>query len=368
LPRRLLAGGYSPPRGAAAGITLVEHDREAGLLRVIGTAARTESPSALALSADGETVFAVQESDPGVVHSYRWSGEASLVRVSSQLSGGADPCHLLPHPSGRHLLTANYSGSTIAAHPIAADGSLGPASGSCRFDGSGPDPERQAAAHPHMIALCPGTSQLVVADLGSDCLRRIGFDSRTGRFGPERPPVALPAGTGPRQIVFSRDGRAAYVLGEFDSTLTALAWTPAGPPRVTAHLPGPSAQQSGNHAASLVLSGAEDRLLASHRGADVVTVFGLDDGLPRLVGEIPAGGRGPRHIALVDRWLYIANEWSGTLVARDIDQPSNAVVAAVASATFVLPLPISCDPQLPRTRPDQGISAPRQHRFSGARR
>ncbi|MGH3296301.1 MAG: beta-propeller fold lactonase family protein, partial [Trebonia sp.] len=69
--RRLLVGSYGPPRGSGPGITLVEHDRGGGTLRAVGTAARTPSPSALAASADGRTLFAVEEGEDGALHSFR---------------------------------------------------------------------------------------------------------------------------------------------------------------------------------------------------------------------------------------------------------------------------------------------------------
>jgi len=118
--RRLVIGCYGPPRGSGSGITVVFHDRSAGTLRATETAVHTGSPSALAVSADGRTVFAVEERDRGAVHSFRWDGESRLVPVSTRTSGGAEPCHLLVHASGRWLLAANYSGATTVAPPTSS--------------------------------------------------------------------------------------------------------------------------------------------------------------------------------------------------------------------------------------------------------
>ncbi len=331
--RRLLVGGYTPPRGAADGIALVEHDLAGGSLRLVGVVARTGSPSALAVSADGRTIFAVEEDDPGRVHSLRWRAAGELERVSTRPSGGAHPCHLLVHPSGRHLLTANYSGATAAAHPIGSDGALGEASDLRAFEGRGVDPERQDAAHPHMVAVRPGTAEVAVADLGADRVHRLLFDERTGRFGAELPALELPPGCGPRQIVFSRDGGTGFVLGELDSALYIADWT-STPPRVTGRAAGPV--PPGNLAATLVVAG--DHAFASQRGADVVDVFELRAGAPRSVGRLPVSGRGPRHIAVAGDVLYAANELSGTVSAVPLADPSAGLTAAAPSATFVLPL------------------------------
>jgi 6-phosphogluconolactonase len=333
--RRLLVGGYSPPRGAAEGIAVVEHDLDAGSLQVVGTAVRTGSPSALAAAPDGRTVFAVEEDDPGRVHSFRRRSDDTLDPLSSRDSGGTHPCHLLVHPSGRHLFTANYSGRTVAVHPIGTGGELGEASDLRRFEGHGADPDRQDASHPHMVTVRPGSDEVAVVDLGADRVHRLLFDERTGRFGADLPALEVPPGCGPRQLVFARDGRAAFVLGELDSALYVADWT--GPaPRVTSRQPGLSGPiPSGNLAATLVLSGAQ--LFASQRGADVVTVFDAGP-RPRLTAELPAAGRGPRHIAVAGGVLYVANELSGTVAAVPLDDPSAVLTVAAPSATFVLPI------------------------------
>jgi 6-phosphogluconolactonase len=334
--RRLLVGCYGPPRGSGAGITLVEHDRGAGTLRAVGTAARTPSPSALAASADGRTLFAVEERTEGAVQSFRWDGESRLAEVSRRPSGGADPCQLLVHPSGRWLLCANYSGATVSAHPIGQDGTLGPRVAVLRFSGRGADPVLQAAPHPHMVAAVPGTTELAIADLGCDCIRRVEFDAESGTFGRELPPVALPPGSGPRQVVFARDGRVAYVLGELSGQLTAVDWPGDRPRVISSQLASDQPLPHGNAAAALELSGDGRRLYASHRGADTIVAFDLADPRhPRWERSWPAVGGGPRHVAQDGAWLYAACEKSGTIAAHHVDRRP-ATFVAVPSPTFVL--------------------------------
>lgn len=314
----------------------MEHDREAGTLRVVGTAAHTSSPSALAASGDGRTLFAVEERGDGAVRSFRWDGDARLAEVSSRASGGADPCHLLVHPSGRWLLSANYAGATVSAHPVGEDGALGPELAVIRFSGKGADPVLQASPHPHMIAAVPGTTELAIADLGSDCIRRVEFDAGSGTFGRELPLVELPPGSGPRQVVFARGGRVAYVLGEITGQLTTVDWLDGQPRVIRTQLASGSPLPQGNAAAALELSRDGRRLYASHRGADTIVAFDLADPRhPRWEKTWAAGGGGPRHIANDGAWLYAACERSGIVAAHHLDRGAVTVVA-VPSPTFVL--------------------------------
>jgi 6-phosphogluconolactonase len=334
--RRLLVGSYGPPRGTGPGIAVVEHDRRAGTLRAAGTAVHTRSPSALAASADGCTLFAVEEDAAGAVHSFRWDGESRLAEVSRRATGGADPCHLLVHPSGRWLLCANYTGGTVSAHPVDEDGTLGPRLAVLRFSGKGADPVRQASPHPHMVATVPGTTELAIADLGGDCLRRVEFNAGSGTFGRELPPVGLPPGSGPRQVVFARDGRVAYVLGELSGQLTTVDWLDGRPRVARSQLASDRPLAPGNMAAALELSPDGRRLYASHRGADTIVAFDLADPRhPRWERSWPAGGGSPRHLAQDGAWLYAACQESGVIAAHHVDRRA-VTVATVPSPTFVL--------------------------------
>jgi 6-phosphogluconolactonase len=330
----LLVGGYTTPRGEAAGISLVAHDRHAGTLELIGTTPVT-SPSSLAVS--GSTVFAVEETSAGRVRSFHLNGTV-LSPLSTQDSEGADPCHLLILPSGRHLLTANYTSGSVAAHPVESTGALGPTCDLVEFIGCGSVLGRQESSHTHHVALRPGTDEIAIADLGADAVHRIRFDDDTGQFGPRLEPIRLHPGCGPRQVVFSADGRRAFVLGELDSTITVIDWSGPSGPAVAATLPALRGTSPGaNLAATLLLSSDGRSLYASHRGADLVTVLSVAGTDVRPVADIPSGGRWPRHIAVVGRWLYIANEQSDDVVALHLDDLNQRARVQIASPSFVVP-------------------------------
>ena len=332
---RLLVGGYTTPRGQAAGISVLVHDRRAATLELTGTVSAT-SPSALAFY--GGVVFAVEETATGRVRSYRLD-ETQLSPTSTQDTGGADPCHLLISPSGRHLLTANYTSASIVAHPLDPTGTIAPASDLLEFTGCGPVCGRQESSHPHHIALRPRTDEIAVADLGADLVHRVRFDDKTGRFGSRLEPIRLPAGCGPRQVVFSAEGRRAFVLGELDSTVTVIDWSAPHGPAVLATSPAlrrPS--PTDNLAATLLSSDDSSTLYVSHRGADVVAMLSCTVSEFSPLADIPSGGRWPRHIAINERRLYIANERSHDVIAMNLADLTQCVRAEIPSPTFVLPV------------------------------
>ena len=53
-------------------------------------------------------------------------------------------------PTGRWIVTANYSAGSVGVVPIEKDGTLGPRSGLVTLTGEpGPDGKRQTSSHPH---------------------------------------------------------------------------------------------------------------------------------------------------------------------------------------------------------------------------
>src|SRR5581483_957728 len=100
------------------------------------------------------------------------------------------------HPSGRHLLVANYGSGQIAVLAIQPDGSLGEATDVVAPQGT-LGPARAAAAapgsfavsghtgsHAHMIATDPSGRFVLSTDLGYDRVYVWTLDTNTGKLSP----------------------------------------------------------------------------------------------------------------------------------------------------------------------------------------
>jgi 6-phosphogluconolactonase (cycloisomerase 2 family) len=279
----------------------------------------------------------------GTVSAFAVQPDGRLRLLNTQSTGGTLPCHILLHPAG-YLLTANYGSGSVSVHPVEPDGTLGELTDLAEHHGHGPDQDRQAGPHVHEINLASGV--VVAVDLGLDRLVGYRLDPSTGRLDPGADPFARSAaGAGPRHAVAHPTGRW-YVANELDSTVSVFE--PDFELRelhlrstVPATLESPAER---NYPAGIALSGDGRLLYVSNRGANAITTFTVDDaGLLRAVDEVPAEGVWPRHFAIVDGLMLVANERSDSLTGFRLDPDTGrprplGVLAEIGIPTCVLPV------------------------------
>lgn len=336
-PRRILVGGYTDePSGEIGphGIVPILHDPSDGSLRQEGPSLELASPSYLLRHPQQPLVYAVNETDPAAVSTI---GIGRTLRVRSQLAiPGQLPCHLCLSPDLRHLLVANYGSGNVVAVRLDADGVPQEVAGVFDSYGAGPHP-RQDGPHAHHVL--PGPDGHWVVDLGADVVRRLHL-SPTGTLEEGEPVVALPAGTGPRQIRLSASRRTAYVLGELSGELITVACKPGRSGTIVNRRPAWLTEPSGeNLPAHLLVDG--DRLYVSHRGLNRITVFSLTTDVPTPLTEIETGAW-PRHFALRGGWLYIADQLDDRITAKALTSSGDSLETSLHTAmrrpSCVLPL------------------------------
>ena len=310
------------------GIYLVRMDPRTGALRQVEARDAGENPSFLAIHPNGRTLYAVNEltemggEQTGAVTSFAIAaGTGRLARLDQKLSEGGAPCYVSVDPRGRYAFVANYVGGSVVVLPVGRDGALQTATHVVQHQGTGPDAERQEAAHAHCIIPDRTGVFAVAADLGADRVMVYRLDRERGSLAHvEGGSVAMRPGAGPRHLAFHPTMPFLYVANELDSTVTRLRWDAAtGTLRVEESAstlpPGTAAR---NSVADLHLSPSGRTLYVSNRGHDSVAVFSVAPrtGSLALQEAIPTGGAWPRNFTLdpTGRWLVVANQNSDSLV------------------------------------------------------
>jgi 6-phosphogluconolactonase len=343
-------GTYTePPSGRAEGIYVLRFDTGSGSLTPVRTVTGVPNPSFLALGADRQHLYAVNELTEGGVSAFARDPRTGELRaLNRQLSHGADPCYVGLDTSGRFVLVANYSGGTVSALPIAAGGTLDPASSVIRHEGSSVDPTRQTRPHAHMIGSTPDGRYVLATDLGADRIVVYQLDTATGRLVPNAsgPPfAAAEPGAGPRHFAFAPNGRTVYVINELASTLTVYAYDgERGELRSRQTVSSLPVGFAGENSCAHVVVSPDGRFVyGSNRGHDSIAIWATDE----TSGEVtPAGhestrGKTPRGFALdpTGAWLLAANQDSDTIVTFRRD-PGSGNLTATGQVTEI-PSPVA---------------------------
>ncbi len=303
----------------------------------------TEAAPSFVVAHQGQPLlYAVEESDPSSLAV--WDVAASPREVARVDLGGAHACHALLAADGATMYVSHYGTGDLSVVALALDGrppaSL--ATQTITHDGSGPRADRQEGSHAHSAAIAPGGRHLVVADLGTDELRRytIGADGLLYEPGIA---ATLPPGSGPRHLVVR--GELLYVVCELDHRLRTLRWDrESGTAEVIADQPTTLApQRTGDDLydahIDLVQGERGDVVLVSVRGADVISVFDVAPEGELTYRAAFDAGHWPRHFAVVGNQLVVGAERGHEVRAYSLAEvvalPPESESGAVATLPYV---------------------------------
>ncbi len=316
------------------GIYLIRMDPATGLLEHVSKTVGVDNPSFLAVHPNGRYLYAVnevgdfQDKDSGAVSAFAINAEdGALSFLNQQPTDGAAPCHLTVDATGKAVVSANYSGGSVAVHPIKSDGTLGKMSDFVQHAGSSVNPERQQEPHAHSVTMDPSNQRVYACDLGTDQVMIYQLDPEKGALEPNEPAHADSPrkGAGPRHFDFHPNGRIAYAINELDSTITVFQYTDVlgslNPVQTISTLP--ENFEGRSHCADIHVHPSGKFVYGSNRGHDSIAVFAVDQETGRLATREhqPTGGRVPRNFAIdpSGSFLLAANQNSDNVVVFRIN-------------------------------------------------
>jgi len=326
----LFVGTYTARNSGSKGIYVYRFHAATGEMDLVSTAA-AEDPSYLTLAPGGRYLYSVNEThegNSGGVSAFSFNkGTGQLKFINKQKSGGADPCYITVDAHRKWAFVANYSGGSLAALPIKADGSLGAITQFIQHTGTGPNAQRQDKPHVHSTILSPDERFLVVADLGLDQLSVYHFNTEAPTLPLSASPdsiVTITPGSGPRHTSFSPRRPYVYLLNEMSGTVDAFHYS-EGKLLPLQHISShPEGYTGSIGSADIHVGPGEKYLYASNRGdANSIATYAIDpaNGKLSIKGFQSTLGKTPRNF-IVDpsgRWLLVANQGSNNIVIFSID-------------------------------------------------
>lgn len=229
----------------------------------------------MAASTDGTRVYLAWRGEAFRLFSVALDRAARRLTCLGDASLPASMCYATLSTCGRRVLTSSNTGSVIAISPIDGDGCAG-------------EPiNLQDAYKAHCVVEAPN-GLAYATSLRGNYVQCYGFEPETGAL-TALSRTDLPAGSGPRHIVFAAEGTRAYVLSEFAGTLTCLdvdAESGALSVRQTVDLL-PDADKA--WAAELRFGRRQDILYASERSTSRIFAYRLGaGGEMQLIGAVRA--------------------------------------------------------------------------------
>ncbi|NMY78451.1 lactonase family protein [Pseudomonas rhodesiae] len=335
----LLVGSYTA--GSSEGIYRLQFDSRTGQFQGKPVlAAKAANPSWLTVSKDQKRLFVVNENGPGQkdavgrVSSYAIDPKNHQLTLINQVQSlGNEPTHSSVAADGRHLFVANYSvledpGGSLAILPVDATGKLSAPVQLSGHPASRVNPQRQASNHVHAVVSSPDGKYVFANDLGADKIFVYRYDPKANHELPLTPAdpasVALPPGSGPRHLLFSADGKHAWLTTEMSAQVAVFDY--ADGKLTQTQLVDFAAGQPVSDKAGAALHASSDGkfLYVSNRGtANQIIVFGVDPATAHLteLQRRSVEGDHPREFSLdpSGKFLLIANQKSSEIVVVERD-------------------------------------------------
>ena len=307
------------------GIYIYNFNAQTGKTKWISNTDSTTNPSYITFSRDGNFIYAVNETgreNPGRVSAFSFNKNNGTVSfLNSQLSGGDDPCYVAESGDKKWVAVANYSGGSVSLFPVNSNGTLQPFSQIIHDTGGSINKSRQEKAHVHESVFSPDNKFLLTPDLGTDKVMVYKFKpSLKQPLSPASPAfVKATAGSGPRHITFSPNGKFAYLIHELGGTVTAYKFNNGRLTQIQ-ELPTHVKGFAGTIGSAEVFVSPDGKFLyASNRGDEnTLTIFAINGptGKLTLVGYQPVMGKAPRNFIIdpTGNYLLVANQDSDNIV------------------------------------------------------
>nr|WP_151761970.1 lactonase family protein [Acinetobacter seifertii] len=313
---------------------------------------KMKSPSWIVKSKDGRFAYTTNEENLGEVTAL--SVQNGKVEVLNTVdSHGGHPTHASISLDGKFLFVSNYSAfdkgrGGVAVLPILPNGHIGEMVQNIVFaEGSGHVKGRQESGHAHSTTFSPDGKYLYASDLGNDKVYAF-------RYNPNKPQpleadssrdVKFVHGSGPRHMVFSPNGKYAYITAEMRSEIVAFNVQDGHLKKIAElKLVHEDKTPEFKSASGIILSPDGKYVIAGNRGADnKLLVFKIQQN--GLLGQpviYKANGIEPRAFSFdaTGKYLYVTNVYSNNISLFRFDAKSGSLKPTGDAAKISTPTDI----------------------------
>ena len=301
------------------GIYVYEFDSNTGDFSLKSNTENIINPSYLTVSNDNKFVYSVSENDKkSSVSAFGFNSKSGkLDFLNYQNPNGLNPCYIIN--DDKNVITANYSSGNISVLGKNNDGSIGEVKQVVQHTGKSINAKRQEAPHAHMVYFSPDKKYVLANDLGTDKVYSYLYNPNSAtEILKLKSSFDIKPGSGPRHLIFSKNGKYVYVLQELDGTITSLSYANGLFEKVSETTVVASDFKGDVGAADIHISPDGKFLYATNRGtANDISVFKiLKKGKLELVQRTSTLGKGPRNFNIdpTGNYLLVGHQYTNEIV------------------------------------------------------
>lgn len=285
------------------------------------------NPSYLTVSSDNKFVYSVSENDKkSSVSTFNFNSKTGkLDFLNYQNPNGLNPCYIIN--DDKNVITANYSSGNISILGIKVDGSIGEVKQVVQHNGKSINTKRQEAPHAHIVYFSPDKKYVLANDLGTDKVYVYQYNpNSTTEILNLKSSIDVKPGSGPRHLIFSKNGKYVYVLQELDGTITSFSYADGILAKVSETTMVATNFKGDIGAADIHISPDGKFLYATNRGTanDISTFKILKNGELEFVQRTSTLGKGPRNFNIdpTGNYLLVGNQYTNDIVIFRRDKKS----------------------------------------------
>lgn len=209
------------------------------------------------------------------------------------------------------------------------------------LEGHSVDPVRQAMPHPHYIGFTPDRKKIYVVDLGLDKVLLFDLQEDGNLVLDEEHSFDVEPGSGPRKMIFSNDGKYAYITNEISNTIMVYAYNQEDYSFTLIQTVDTYDKETYPNETSIagqfIFTEDGEYAIVTNRGHDSISSFRVDKetGMLTYVDFVDTSPN-PRDICIFkDRFIVIACQKGGIMEVVELSKAKKGLLFEVDSTYLV---------------------------------
>ncbi|NDP28341.1 MAG: lactonase family protein [Flavobacterium sp.] len=325
----LIVGTYTKTC-ESKGIYVYEFDSQTGDFTLKSNTENIFNPSYLTVSSDTKFIYSVSENDKKTkINAFKFNSKnGKLEFLNAQDPKGLNSCYIINDE--QNVITANYSSGNISVLGKNNDGSIGAVKQLVQHIGKSINANRQEAPHAHMVYFSPDKKYVLANDLGTDKVYVYQYNPNSvTQVLTLKSSIDVKPGSGPRHLIFSKNGKYVYVLQELDGIITSFSYAKGILKKVSETSVVAPDFKGDIGAADIHISPDGKFLYATNRGtANAISAFKiLKNGKLEFVQRTSTLGKGPRNFNIdpTGNFLLVGHQYTNDIVIFKRDKKTGTL-------------------------------------------